>query len=511
MPTLPLGRRDVLKAAAGALLLRAPGSAAPTADIPALTATEAARRIREGDLRAEDYAAQLLKIYHANKDLHPVTWIDERRVLESARGVDKARARGERLGPLAGLPLIVKDNIDTVGFPTSAGNNALKKYFPRKNAPVVDALFKNGAILLAKANMHELARGGTSTNPTFGFVRNPYDPTRIPGGSSGGTAVAVAARMAPAGLGTDTAGSVRVPAAFCGIAGLRPSTAGARKRYSDEGVIPLVLELDTIGPIARTVSDVALLNAAIAGRPLPAPASLQGVRIGIPRAFFWADLDAEIAKVMDRTVARLRDAGVTFVDFDVTGLHRLAGQVFGTLMAVGGRDDLAAFLAKNAPGITMDDVIAGTSTKTLKARLERGRTATFAPGLLEQTRAVQRAKLIPLYEAVFQSHGFSAIAYPTEPVPAPLINVNGDTDHDVLEVNGKQFPEGSILARNTTMACALGAPALTVPVGLTSEGLPAGMELSGLAGQDEKLLGLGMAVEAVVGFPPPPQRKRKAA
>jgi indoleacetamide hydrolase len=371
---------------------------------------------------------------------------------------------------------------------------------------VVDTLFHNGAILLAKANMHELARGGTSTNPTFGIVKNPYDPSRIPGGSSGGTAVAVATRMAPAGLGTDTAGSVRVPAAFCGLAGLRPSTAGARKRYSDEGVIPLALDLDTIGPIARTVADVALLNAVITGRALPAPRPLKGVHIGIPRAFFWEDVDTDVAKVMDGALARLRDAGVMFVDFDVKQLHELAAQVFGTLIGVGGRDDLAAFLAKNAPGITMEDVIAGISTKTLKTRLERGRTATFASGVVEQARTVQRANIVRLYEAIFQTHGFSAIAYPTEPVPAPLINVNGDTDKDVLEINSKKFAEGSVLARNTTMTCALGAPGLTIPAGLTSQGLPVGMELSGLAGEDEKLLGLGMAVEAIVGRLPPPPR-----
>ena len=175
---------------------------------------------------------------------------------------------------------------------------------------------------------------------------------------------------------------------------------------------------------------------------------------------------------------------------------------------MGGRDDLAAFLAKNAPGITIEDVIAGISTKTLKTRLERSRTATFASGLVEQARTVQRANIVRLYEAIFQTHGLSAIAYPTEPVPAPLINMNGDTDKDVLEVNGKKFTEGSVLARNTTMTCALGAPGLTIPMGLTSQGLPVGMELSGLAGEDEKLLGLGMAVEAIVGPLPPPPRSR---
>jgi len=138
-----------------------------------LTAAEAAWHINQGDLGAEVYATRLLNRYRETKDLHAVTWIDEGRVMERARAVDQARSRGEKLGPLAGVPLIIKDNIDTVGFPTSAGNNILKRYSPRRNAPVVETLFRNGGILLAKGNMHELAAGATSSNVPFGFVRNP--------------------------------------------------------------------------------------------------------------------------------------------------------------------------------------------------------------------------------------------------------------------------------------------------------------------------------------------------
>jgi mandelamide amidase len=138
-------------------------------------------------------------------------------VMESARAADAARLKGDRLRPLAGLPIVVKDNIKSIGFPTTAGTPTLKGFYPRANAPVAQTLFANGAILLGKANMHELAMGGTSSNVGFGFARNPYDEKRVPGGSSGGTAAAISARMTPAGLGTDTAGSVRCPAGFCGM------------------------------------------------------------------------------------------------------------------------------------------------------------------------------------------------------------------------------------------------------------------------------------------------------
>jgi indoleacetamide hydrolase len=196
----------------------------------------------------------LLRICKASGDLNALTWMSEEKLLESARRSDLARTRGEALGPLAGIPVVVKDNIDTIGFPTSAATSSLKDNHPTGNAPIVDALEARGAYVFAKANMHELAGGGMSSNPVFGPVRNPYDRARVAGGSSGGTAAAIAARMAPIGLGTDTAGSVRIPSAFCGTVGLRPTSVGG-KRYSSDGIVPLALDLDTAGPMARCVAE----------------------------------------------------------------------------------------------------------------------------------------------------------------------------------------------------------------------------------------------------------------
>ncbi len=203
-----------------------------------LTAVDAVAAIRRGEVAAEAYAERLLAQQARLSHLNALTWIDVEKVREQARAVDKARAKNQGSGPLAGLPVAVKDNIDTLGFPTSSGTASLKTLMPKADAPVAAALWKAGAILFGKANMHELAGGGTSSNPAFGFVRNPYDPARTPGGSSGGTAAAIGARIVPAGLGTDTAGSVRIPSAFSGTAGLRPSIAGG-KLYSDSGVVPV--------------------------------------------------------------------------------------------------------------------------------------------------------------------------------------------------------------------------------------------------------------------------------
>jgi Asp-tRNA(Asn)/Glu-tRNA(Gln) amidotransferase A subunit family amidase len=192
-----------------------------------------------------------------------LSYVDEARLLEDAREIDRVRATGAQLGPLAGLPIILKDNINTVGFPTTAGTPFLKGYRPKTDAPLADMLFKEGAILFAKSNMHELAAGGTSANPTFGYVKNPYDLSHIPGGSSGGTAAALAARIVPLGIGTDTGGSVRGPAHYCGIAGLRPSNPRTNKPYPVEGIVPRALAFDVPGPMARNVADVALVHSAI--------------------------------------------------------------------------------------------------------------------------------------------------------------------------------------------------------------------------------------------------------
>src|SRR6185369_16148616 len=244
--------------------------------------------------------------------------IDREGALAQARKVDEMRAANATLPVLAGLPIVVKDNINTRDLPTTGGTAALRGVRPTANAPTLQKLIDAGAIVIAKANLHELAFGITSTNLTSfaGPVKNPYDRSRIPGGSSGGTAAAIAARIVPAGLGTDAGGSTRIPAALCGIVGLRPSVGngGADRRYDGAGVVPISHTRDTVGPMGRTVGDVALLDAIITTEPpIFAAASLSGLRIGIP-ALFWAGLDPQVAEVMSQARARLTSAGVTFVE-----------------------------------------------------------------------------------------------------------------------------------------------------------------------------------------------------
>src|SRR5258708_7669604 len=471
------------------------------------TASEAISRLRDGSIAVECYASQLLKQYRECRRLNTVTWIDENRVLERARSVDMARRGGEAIGPLAGLPVVIKDNINTVGFPASAGTAILKGAYPPSNAPSADALLKNGAILLAKTNMDELGQGVTSSNPTFGFVKNPYDETRVPGGGAGGTAAAISARITPAGLASDTAGSARLPGSFCGVAGLRPSTAGVlRKGWTmaswmvttwDEGVFPIAYAITTPAPMGRTVSDVALLNAIVTGTTVPAAITLRGIRIGVPN-YHWEDVDPEVLRVSRLGLEKLRAAGVTLIDVDLRQWAQIADQTFFTLGFMHSVKDGVDFLATNAPGVNMFDVIASLGTRAIKARIQFGIDNPISMEQAAQARQT-RLKLSLQYEDLLRTKNLSAIVYPTVPVLPPKIRAEGDGPNDTVDLNGKQVSEFSTLLRNTRLSGVVGTPSLTLPAGFSSSGLPVGLSFDSAAGSDTGLLGLGLSLEAVLG------------
>src|SRR5215467_9017187 len=200
-----------------------------------LTAQQAIEAMKHGDLSAERYAAALLAQSERAKSLNAFITLKREKVLEAARAADLRRRSGTKLGPLHGLPIPIKDSVNTKDYPTTGGTNALRHFTPKEDAPLIRKLTASGAMVMGKTNLHELSFGWTSNNLAFGAVRNPYDQTRIPGGSSGGTAAAVAAHIAPLGVAEDTEGSIRVPAAMCGIAGFRPTTG----RYVSTGVVPI--------------------------------------------------------------------------------------------------------------------------------------------------------------------------------------------------------------------------------------------------------------------------------
>ncbi len=503
-------RRTILKATACApIVISATSSLGAAKDDPInLTTKAAAERIQKGEMKAEDYAARLLAHSDKHKELNAWVVVDRTRVLEEARAVDQARARGEKLKALSGVPFAVKDQIDAAGYPTTAGNGALRKYVPKRSAPVVQRLVDAGGIVFGKTTCPDMTGGGhlmmsaTSHSRVLGKVRNPYNPNHGPGGSSGGNGVAIAARMVPCGIGEDTGGSVRFPAAFCGIAGLRPSTytidlalgTGKAKRYSDEGIVPPPGFRETFGPMARTVADCAFLDELVTGERTP-QVNLRDAKLGIPNAKYWGNdfVDQGVATIMRESFAKLRAAGATLVEIDFESL-RIAGDALTPALSHFEKPgDFSAWLKVNAPGITLEDIYAG-----------RTPPGPRAPSKLSDAEA--RATLTATlqgYEALFKTNGIVAVLSPTMTVPSPPLAAGVESMDQKVMVNGKPLTEVEVIVKNIFWGPRLGVPGLNVPAGL-ARGLPVGLALEGLPGSDIRILGLGIAVENVLGPLPGP-------
>ena len=485
-----------------------------TGDLNGLSAAAACDAMRKGDLKAEDYAAALLARCEAGKPLNAFISLDPAKVMESAREADRRRASGAYLGPLHGLPVPIKDSVNTKDWPTTAGTPALRNFRPKADAPVVRALYDAGAILLGKTNMDELSFSWTSTNLAFGAVKNPYDQTRIPGGSSGGTAVAVATGMAPLGVAEDTLGSIRVPASMCGIAGLRPTTF----RYSPRGIVPLTSVFDTAGPLARTVSDLALFDSAITGdfNPLRM-APLKGVRLGVPRTHYYADLDPEVERVTKEALSKLSDAGVVLVEADVPDLPKLecfgstSGKwcrplwyvVTGPFVAYETVPMVSHYLEEFGTGVTFGQLLAAASPD-VKGAMENfvlpGGTRRPPQEAYEAARASYRPALQQTFRKYFCETGVAAVVFPTTLVPPTPIGQDQE-----VEINGKKTPFFAAMSRNIRPGSGAGLPGLVLPAGLTNAGLPVGLEFDGPAGTDRELLALGVALETALGRVPPPR------
>jgi indoleacetamide hydrolase len=504
-------RREFIAAVAGLVVSMEKSRAVPGAsssDPLALDGPRLLEALRSGDLSAEGYTRSALRRLQECSDLNIVTWKSEQAVLEAARSVDRRRGRGEPVGYLAGAPILVKDNINTVGFATTAGTEGLKNYQPTVDATVVSGLRAQGGLVLAKTNMHELACGSTSSNAFFGPVRNPYSPQRISGGSSGGTAAGLAARATVFGFGSDSAGSARIPASFCGVAGFRPSFGPGHRRYSSDGIVPLARELDTCGPMGRTVADVIALDEVITGRPTRPTAQLRGARLGISRADHWTKLDPEVGRVGERALGQLRAAGVELVEVDLRPVNKEAEEVFWTLLLAGMQQDIGDFLAREVPGVSLEKLISGIRSVDVREVFEKNLRERVNPAALEAAK-LQRRRAQQHYQELFQRHQLDAVIFPTVPVLAPLIRSNGDRLDDTVLVAGKPAPAGLTGIRHTMAACALGAPALSIPAGLSADSLPVGLEIDGVPGADERILALGRQIELLWGPLPAPRLCQK--
>jgi len=491
-----------------ALLAGCAGAPAPMSEttMQEMTAAEALSRIRSGRLTAEAYVGAMLDRAERLKTLDALIAIDRPGAIAQARRIDALRSSGAPLPVLAGLPIVVKDNINTRDLPTTGGTSALRAVRPTANAPALQKLLDAGAIVIAKANLHELAFGITSTNLSgfAGPVKNPYDRTRIPGGSSGGTAAAIAARIVPAGLGTDTGGSTRIPAALCGIVGLRPSVGngGAERRYDASGVVPISHTRDTIGPMGRTVGDVALLDAIVTGEPpIFSAASLAGLRIGIP-ASFWAGLDPQLAAVMAQARARLASAGVAFVEVDTVGLAALNEKVSFPIALHEPIADIPAYLAATGvTGIGVREIAAGIASPDVKGAFSAIEGDVAGKGYADAIR-VFRPQMQSLYADYFRVNRLEAMMFPT--TVAPAIAIDPVAGSGKFSLNGKEVETFATFIRNTDPGSNAGIPGLALPAGMTPGGLPVGLELDGPLGTDRRLIAIALAFENVLGSLRPP-------
>ena len=450
---------------------------------------DTAELLRTGRLTAQSLVEAVLTAERRYADLNTYTTLNAYALRRDAIDADMTLKLGPPIGPLHGVPLILKDNINTWALPTSGGTPGLKDNDPGSDAPVATTLFKAGALLAGKANLHELSSGGTSNNATFGAVGNPYDPARIPGGSSGGTAAAVAARLIHGGLGTDTGGSVRVPAALCGVAGLRPTTG----RYPSGGIIPLSPSLDTAGPIARNVADVALLDAALIGdtTTLDTP-SPDSIRLGVPYDSLLANAGAEVRTVIDRALITLQQAGVTLVPVELAEIRKLTTKSFVALMGYEFRPAMMDYLERYAPDISLDELTAQIASESTQRMLSGGSGRAVNKNFYQKTVDEYLPELKGMNDHLFIDHNIDALAFPTTPeVALPR------TDEDSVMRDGK-----SVLSwfyfNHTSLASVAGNPSLTLPAGLSNNGLPVGLNLDGPPGTDRKILGIGTAIERLL-------------
>ena len=420
----------------------------------------------------------LAEIERLNPTLNAFITVTAEFALAQARVTEAEILQGHWRGPLHGIPLALKDLIDTAGIRTTAASALFKDRVPNEDAEVVRRLKDAGAVLLGKQNLHECAYGGSSMISYYGEVRNPWDPARIAGGSSGGSAASVAAGLGYGAIGTDTAGSVRQPAALCGIVGLKPTYG----RVSVRGVIPLSLSLDHIGPIARTVSDAAVMFQAIAGYDakdassanMPVADYLAAIhdgskpaRIGVPRKFFYEDLDPEIASAVEQALGILRNVGSNLSEIEIEV------PTDRTLQTAEAYAYHAEFVSRS-PELYQPETL---------RRIRKGEDISGAE--VEQRRG-ELEKIRNEINRVFDD--VDVLVTPTIPVPAPAI-AELKQDPDLLR------PREILLLRNTRPVNVWGLPAISLPCGFTSAGLPIGLQIIGPHWREDRVLQLAFAYE----------------
>jgi indoleacetamide hydrolase len=467
------------------------------ADMTELSATAAVEAMRKGDIKAEDYARALLDKAQELDSLNAFRTLNREMVLEAAAAADKARVSGSVLGMLHGLPIPVKDSVNTKDLPTSQGTAALRDFKPKDDAAALKPLFAQGAILMGKTNLHELSYGWTSNNEIFGPVRNPYHRDRIPGGSSGGSGTAVAARMAPLAIAEDTLGSIRVPASMCGLAGFRPTFG----RYPNAGLMSLTgSKFDQIGPLARCVADLLLFDTALTGESGPmTTASLKGVRIGVSPEYFWTGIDPEVERVSNKALRKLSEAGATLVTAEIPEPAKAAMEIASTIIAYDTLHSFSGFLEEQGTGVNFEQMLEQASEE-IQAVIKGFALPPNRPSQeVYESMLVQREALRKSIRSYFEAHRIVALAFPPILIVPPTIGEEGE-----FEICSRKVSMSVAMSRNISLGSCASMASLVLPAGTTSDGLPVGIEFDALMGNDRQLLSLGVWFEKALGPIPGP-------
>jgi aspartyl-tRNA(Asn)/glutamyl-tRNA(Gln) amidotransferase subunit A len=438
------------------------------------TITQLSRALRARETTSEAVTDRCLaRIAEHNPTLNAFIAVFENQAREAARAADRDIAQGRYRGPLHGVPVSLKDLLDLRGTTTTAASNVRRGHTAPADAPVIAHLREAGAVFVGKCNLHEFAFGTTNEDSAFGPARHPVDVNRSPGGSSGGSAVSVATGMAFASIGTDTGGSIRIPAAACGVVGLKPGLG----EISTAGVVPLSRTMDHVGPLCRSVADAAILYDVLRGQApadLPQPRDVRGMRLGIPRDYFLSLLDPQVASSFDSACDRLRQAGAVLEDVHIPHANEIAPIYLHIVLP-----EAATYHAKTL------DSRADDYTPNVRLRLEMGRyilAQDYARALLG--REVLRAEV----DAALAAR--DALLLPALAIPAPRIGVA------TVKVSGSDEPVRNITLRLTQLFNVTGHPALTAPCGKTFDGLPIGAQIVGHNGRTRELLDIAQSCES---------------
>ena len=439
------------------------------------TICELSRQIRDRSISPVELTQYcLVLIEKLNPALNAFITVTADRALERARVAEREIFRGDYRGPLHGIPIGLKDIVDTAGVRTTAASALFKDRIPTEDAEVVRRLRGGGAIILGKQNLHEFAYGGSSMISFFGEVHNPWSTKRVTGGSSGGSAASVAAALGFAAVGTDTAGSIRLPAAYCGVVGLKPTYG----RVSAHGVIPLSSSYDHVGPVTNSVYDAALMLQVLsdfkAGDPCAKPSLVArfdqlpaNLRVGIPRPFFFDDLHPEVAGAIEKAIERFRElhAEIREVKLEVSTDRTLAS---------------AEAYAYHEPFVARSPELYQPATLD---RIQSGANVS-ADDALRASRDLQASRhaIRKIFDEV------DVLLTPTVPIPPPVIA-------DLREHPDDLRPQELIMLRNTRPFNVWGIPTISVPCGFTKDGLPIGLQLAAASWREDVVLQAAHAYE----------------